>query len=193
MPATNATPEWYVFRVRPRHEKAVASQLREKDQHCFLPLLSQKRSWGKRSANVDLPLFPGYVFCEAERFGLLPILQTAGVIDVVRAGSSPAPVDRDELNAIKRVIEMDVQIEPCHYLTVGQKVRILEGPFSGLSGCLTDVRNTRRLILSITLLQRSVSVEVDAAAVVPLHQPYRYSEFVPRNRTIESAFLIVNE
>jgi len=143
--------------------------------------------WGKRSAKVDLPLFPGYVFCEAERFELLPILQTSGVVDVVRAGSSPAPVDRDELSAIKRVIEMDAQIEPCHYLTVGQKVRILEGPFAGLSGCLTDVRNTRRLILSVTLLQRSVSVEVNAAAVLPLDQPYHYSEFIPRNRTIESA------
>ena len=181
-------PEWYVFRVRPRHEKVVASQLREKEQHYFLPLLKEKRCWGKRTAQVETPLFPGYVFCEAGRYELLPVLKTPGVIDVVKVGTSPAPVNNDEVLAIKRVIDLNARIEPCHFLSVGQKVKIIEGPFVGLSGCLIDVRNAKRLVLSISLLQRSVCVEVDEAVILPLNQPFVLSEFLPCEETPKTLF-----
>ncbi len=180
--------EWYVFRVRPRHEKVVASQLSEKEQHYFLPLLKEKRRWGKRTAQVETPLFPGYVFCEAERYELLPILKTPGVVDVVRVGTSPAPVNKDEVLAIKRVIDLNAKIEPCNFLSVGQKVKIVDGPFVGLSGCLIDVRNAKRLVLSISLLQRSVCVEVDEAVILPLDQPFVLSEFLPCEETPKTPF-----
>jgi transcription antitermination factor NusG len=173
---TAETNEWFVFRVRPRHEKTVALQLRDKDQHCFLPLLKLKREWGKRIASVELPLFPGYVYCRADRKRLLPIMKTPGVIDVLRAGGAPACVDRSEVEDIEKVIACDGRIEPCPYVAVGEKVRIITGPFTGLCGYLLEVRNGQRLILSVTLVQRSVLVEIDTAAVLPVSQPYSHTE-----------------
>jgi transcription antitermination factor NusG len=158
--------EWFAFRVRPRHEKAVALQLREKEQEYFLPVVRETRKWGNRLTLVDLPLFPGYIFGRSQRWALLPILKTPGVTDVLRAGSHPAPVEEHEIQALKTAIRANVHIEPYPYIEAGEKVHINDGPLAGLGGVVVDVRNARRLVLSLTLLHRSVLVELDPASVV---------------------------
>lgn len=183
---TAETNEWFVFRVRPRHEKTVALQLRDKDQHCFLPLLKLKREWGKRIASVELPLFPGYVFCRAERSRLAPIMKTPGVIDVLRLGGAPARVDRNEVEDIQKVIACGGRMEACPYIAVGQKVRIISGPFTGLCGYLLEVRNCQRLVLSVTLVQRSLLVEIDTAAVLPITQTYAPAEFARHEAALQT-------
>ncbi len=163
--AANMERDWFAFRVRPRHEKTVALQLREKREECFLPLVRHARSWANRASHVDLPLIPGYVFCRSYRFTLLPILKTAGVIDVVRVGRNPAPIPNDEISALERAIQAALVIEPCAYFEVGQKVEIRRGPLTGVSGTVIERRNTKHLVLSVSLLRRSVLVHVDLAAV----------------------------
>jgi transcription antitermination factor NusG len=154
--------DWFAFRVRSRHEKVVALQLTEKEEENFLPLVRENRRWGKRLAQVDLPLFPGYIFCRARRSALLPILRTPGVIGVVSAGSNPVPVDEHEIRSLQVAIESKAHIQPWDFLAAGQRVCIHEGPLAGLHGIVVDARNPRRLVLSLTLLCRSVLVELDA-------------------------------
>jgi transcription antitermination factor NusG len=161
--AGNFTPEWFAFRVRPRHEKSVALYLREKREECFVPLIRSTRTWAKRVAHIDLPLFSGYVFCRSHRFGLLPILKTPGVVDVIRAGNSPVPIPGSEISALERAIDASVPIEPCPYVEVGQKVEIRSGPLSGVAGIVSDRRKSGHLILSVSLLRRSVLVHIDQA------------------------------
>ena len=174
------TSHWFVFRVRPRHEKTVALQLIEKGQECLLPLMREKRNWGKRVTEVELPLFPGYVFCRSERFRLLPILQTPGVIDVLRAGNSPIPVASEEIEALQRAIGANARLEPCPYFTVGQQVKIMDGPLAGITGLVVEVRNSRCLVLSITLLQRSVRVQIEPEAIVQAGRQYVIWPETPR-------------
>jgi transcription antitermination factor NusG len=176
-PLSLGSPEWFVFRVRPRHEKAVALQLAQKEQDCFLPLLRQSRCWAKRTTTVDLPLFPGYVFCRAHRFGFRPILETRGVIDVLRVANSAAPVVREEIEAIKQAIDNRATLEACPYYEIGQSVQVARGPLAGLRGPVVEVHNSIRLLLSITLLKRSVFAEVNASDIEESEHRFIYRNF----------------
>jgi transcription antitermination factor NusG len=157
----NRNEQWFAFRVRPRHEKAVSIALRERECSEFLPLIREKRNWANRQRHVDLPLFPGYIFCLVERFSMLPILSTPGVIDVVRAGASPVAADTAEIEALRLAIDSRVPMERCSYMEVGNTVEIIQGPLSGLRGLLVNVRKSHRLVLSVRLLCRSVLIEID--------------------------------
>jgi transcription antitermination factor NusG len=163
--SANIMREWFAFRVRPRHEKSVALQLRDKREECFVPLVRQTRNWANRLAHVDLPLIPGYVFCRSHRFGFLPILKTPGVVDVIRAGSSPVPIPDEEISALERVLNASVRLESCPYLEMGQRVEIRNGPLAGITGIVIDNRKATQLVLSVSILRRSVLVHVDLASV----------------------------
>ena len=88
-PGSDESNEWFAFRVRPRHEKQVSIAFREKGFTEFLPLYKSKRQWADRTKVVEMPLFPGYIFCSTNRSSIVPVLMTSGVIDVVRAGTNP--------------------------------------------------------------------------------------------------------
>jgi transcription antitermination factor NusG len=157
--------EWYAFRVRPRHEKAASAQLREKGYTEFLPLVREQRKWGKRVAQVDLPLFPGYIFCQTKRLSLYSILNLPAVVDVVRAGSRPLPAASEEIEGLRRAVAGKMRLEPWTFTEVGQPACITSGPLAGLSGIVVEVRQAQRLVLSVSLLRRSVLVEVDQRSI----------------------------
>jgi transcription antitermination factor NusG len=163
----NKAEEWFAFRVRPRHEKSVSLALRERGCHEFLPLTREKRRWANRLRHVDLPLFPGYIFCLVHRFAMLPILSTPGVVDVVRAGASPIAANREQIESLRMAVKAQVPLERCHYVDLGNNVQIINGPLAGLRGILVSVRKTQRLVLSVGLLSRSVLLEIDPKWVAP--------------------------
>ena len=112
--------EWFAFRVRPRHEKQVSLALREKGFVEFLPLYKSKRQWADRTKVVEMPLFPGYIFCSTVRSSIVPVLMTSGVIDVVRAGTNPLPADKAEIEALQQTVSVDVPLEAWPYTEVGE-------------------------------------------------------------------------
>lgn len=114
---------------------------------------------------VDLPLFPGYLFCRFDVLKKLPILQAPGVIQVVGNHRQPVPVDETEINAIRQLVASGIPNEPWPYLEAGDRVRIWTGPLQGLEGLLVAIKGSHRLVLAVTLLQRAVAVEVDRASV----------------------------
>jgi transcription antitermination factor NusG len=172
MQTISGTKDWYAFQVRPRHEKSVSSLLRFKCFNEFLPLLKTRTRWADRIATVERPLFPGYIFCEVERHSVSSIRSTPGVLDVVRAGSSPLPARRDEVESLLRAVRNDLPIEPCNLegLCGGEWLRIAAGPLSGLCGTLVKVRGEQRLLISIELLHRQVLVDLPAASVEFAHE-----------------------
>ena len=159
---------WYALQVRPRFERLVKVHLEEKGFPVFYPTYSVSRHWSDRVKHVTLPLFPGYVFSKFDVQARLPILVTPGVNQVVGAGKTPIRVEEDELDAIRRVIESGVAAQPWPYLKIGETVRIETGPLEGLTGIVTRIRNEFRLIVSVSLLMRSVAVEVDRDAIKPV-------------------------
>jgi len=160
--------QWYAIRAASGREKAVSHQLHHKGYEEFLPLYRSRRQWCDRAKELELPLFPGYLFCRFDVHNRLPILITPGVQHIVGIGKIPAAVSDVEIEALQRVVASGALAEPHDYLSIGQRVRIREGSLHGLEGILVQVKNSWRIILSVDLLQRSVCVEVDRAAISPV-------------------------
>ena len=164
----NGRSRWFALRVKPRFEKTVATIARNKGYEEFLPLHRCRRRWSDRFTEVDLPLFPGYVFCQLNPEFRLPLLTIPGVLHFIGIGRIPAPIDDEEIAALQTAMLSGVWAEPWPFLDVGQRVRLEEGPLAGLEGLLIEVRKKQRLIVSVTLLKRSVAVEIERDWVRPL-------------------------
>lgn len=164
----NHSHAWYAVRVRSQHEDIVARHLRVRGLESFLPLYRQQHRWSDRFKELELPLFPGYVFCQFDPKNRLPVLTVPGVVHVVGAGKNPVPIDEAEIIAIQAAVKAGLPRQPCAFLEVGQRVRIEYGPLCGTEGILLGFKGHRRLVLSITLLQRSVAVEMNEEWIRPL-------------------------
>ena len=172
--STQSGQRWYALHVRSRYEKAVSTVLRDKGFAEFLPVYRSRRRWSQRIAEIELPLFPGYVFCSfdpSER--RVPIMTTPGVMAIVGFGGKPIPIEEGEIEAIHRALATGIAAEPWKHIASGQRVRVEHGALAGLEGILIEVKTNHRLLLSVTLLQRSVAVQIDESCVVPLRPASR--------------------
>jgi transcription antitermination factor NusG len=169
---------WFALQVRTRWENSTALLLAGKGYQTLLPTYQVKRQWGRRVKQVDAPLFPGYVFCRFDAQKRLPIVVTPGVITVVGRGRLPVPVDDTEIAAIQTVVSSGLQAEPWPYLEVGQKVRIDSDALEGLEGILINFKGNDRIVVSVSLLRRSVALEIDRSCVKAVGS-LRAAEFEP--------------
>jgi transcription antitermination factor NusG len=150
-------------------EAQVSISLRGKGYEEFAPVYRSRRRWSDRVKELELPLFPGYVFCRLNiRDRLLPVLTTFGVKGIVSAGRSPIPIDEHEIDAIRAVLRSGLGAQPWPFLQVGSKVYIERGPLAGVEGIILSTDKTYRLVVSVNLLQRSVAVEIDREWARPI-------------------------
>lgn len=163
------TAPWYALQIQTRLGNIASTALRGKGYEEFLPVYRSRRSWSDRVKYIDLPLFPGYLFCRFDvRERLLPVLSTPGVIGIVGAGKTPIPVDDEEIAAVHRVVQSGLAAQPWPFLTVGSRIYMEAGPLAGLEGIVTNTDKTYRLVVSVAMLQRSVAVEIDRDWVRPV-------------------------
>jgi len=167
LPAEKA-PLWYAVRVRSNFERNVSTVLDHKGVEQFLPTYRSRRVWTDRIKTLDLPLFPGYVFCRIPLEDRNRVVVIDGVVGLVGAGRQPIPITDTEIHAIRTLVQSQVPAQPWPFLKIGQTVRICHGSLSGIEGILVRVKNSWRLVVSITLLERSVAVEIDSAYVSPV-------------------------
>jgi transcription antitermination factor NusG len=156
---------WFALQVRARHEIGVGKFLSGKGYEPLVPLYQSRRRWSDRIKVVEEPLFPGYLFCRFDINNRLPILTTPGVIQVVGFNRTPVPVDEAEIDAIQNLLASGFPSQPWPYVHVGDRVQIDSGPLRGLEGLLVELKGSHRLVVSVSLLQRSVAVEIDSALV----------------------------
>jgi len=171
---------WYAIHVRSKFERIASTVLQDKGFQEFLPLYRAKRQWSDRVKQLDLPLFPGYLFCRidiAER--LLPIVMTPGVLAIVGAGRCPTAVSDQEIEAIQAVVRSGLPAMPWPGMIAGSLVLVERGPLAGVEGVVLDVNRKSRLIVSVPLLQRAVAVEIEREWVRPLSQTRRVPDAVP--------------
>jgi transcription elongation factor/antiterminator RfaH len=157
---------WYAVLTRSRHEQIASEILRGKGYQQYLPSYKIRRKWSDRVVEVDAPLFPGYVFCRFDINRRLPVLTTPGVTAIVGCGKEPAPIDEREIEAVRSVLRSGRFAEPCGFLYEGQRIRITQGALEGVEGILVRKKTQYRIVVSVTMLQRSVSVEVDREWIV---------------------------
>ena len=159
---------WYALYVRSRREKTVENSLRNKGYSVFSPSYRTKRKHVDRIAEIEVALFPGYVFCQFDSNKRLPILMTPGVVGVVGRGNRAEPVDDTEIASIRTVALAGGSVQPWPFLRLGQRIRLQAGPLAGAEGIFLRVKDEYHLVVSITLLQRAVSVVIEKDAVAPL-------------------------
>lgn len=152
---------WFALVVRNRWENIAASSLSTKGYHSLLAVFKERRRWSDRWKELELPLFPGYIFCRFDPSHRLPVLTTPGVLSIVGTSKGPSPVDAEEIAGIQLLARSGCSARPWPFLEIGQLVRVSQGPLCGLTGIVLQVKSETKLILSITLLRRSVAVEVE--------------------------------
>lgn len=159
---------WYALQVWSRKEAYVLAHLKGQGYESFLPTRRIQKKWSDRRIELEQPLFPGYLFCRFNFQNRRPLVMIPGVVQIVGYNRQAIPVDENEIKAIQALVASGVPNQPCPYLEIGEQVRIESGPLRGLEGILVEFKGDQRLILSVTLLQRSVAVELDYASVISL-------------------------
>jgi transcription antitermination factor NusG len=162
---------WYAVSVKPRHEKVISFSLTNKGLEVLNPMCRTHRRWSDRIKEVEVSLFPGYVFC---RFGFerrMAVLTTPGVTSIVSAGKEPAPVSDEEIAAVQNIVASGCPALPWPYLSVGRRVQVATGCLEGLVGTVVRDRDVFRVVVNVELLQRSVAVEIDRCDLLPIQSP----------------------
>jgi transcription antitermination factor NusG len=158
---------WYAIRVRAQQEMIASQSLRGRGLEEFLPLCQSRKRWTDRVKVVTRPLISGYVFCRFSPNQLAFVLDAAGCVQAVKCGTSLAPVPDEDIRALRRLVESG-QALPHPYMHEGTRVRIRAGAFKDLEGYVQKIKNEDQLIISLYLLQRSVSVLLEVDAVQAL-------------------------
>ena len=158
---------WYAIWTRSRHENVVREQLERKGYEAFLPTITKWSRWKDRKKKIDWPLFPGYCFARFSNQERLPILSCTGVVNIVSFDGDIAPIPDLEIEGIRRLVQSDLQFDPCPLIHEGMMVEVVHGPLKGVVGRLLRKGAHARLILAVVLFGLAVSVEVDAADVKP--------------------------
>lgn len=172
---------WWALYTHYRHEKSVARMLRAKEFDVFLPLYQSLHRWTDRHKMLSLPLFPGYVFVRGGLSRRLDVVTTPGIQTILFYGERVAIIPEVEIQAVQRMLDGPYHAEPHPYLKCGERVRVKRGSLEGLEGILVRKKNLYRLVISVELLARSVSVEIDAADLEPINSPSVIADFPPEH------------
>jgi transcription antitermination factor NusG len=159
---------WWALYTRHQHEKTVAEILQMKGVEVFLPLYASVRRWRDRNKVLYMPLFPGYLFVRGVLGQRVHVMTTPGIHMILCQGDRAAVIPEDEIQAIRRIAEVDCSVEPHPFLKCGERVRVKRGSLSGIEGILVRKKNIFRLVLTVEMLAQSVAVEVDASDVEPV-------------------------
>jgi len=167
LPVSFLEPHWFAAYTCAQHEKRVAAESGMREVEHFLPLYSSVRRWKDRRVQLESPLFPGYVFVRLALRDRLRVLQIPSVVRLVGFNSQPTALPDTEIEIMRSGLSQSLRAEPHPFLAVGRRVRITGGPFAGLEGVLKRKKNSLRVVVSLSLIQRSVAVDVDVADVAP--------------------------
>jgi transcription antitermination factor NusG len=164
-PSAPDKPRWYAVYTWARHEKKVAQHFEVRGITYFLPLYTSLHKWNKKTAKVSAPLFPGYIFVQSLQHTRYNPLSVPGVVHFVGTVKAPTEIPAEEMELLQKAILTGFQVEPYPYLAPGNRVRIVTGPMSGITGTIQRTSAGCRVIISVDMIMRSVAVEVDAASL----------------------------
>ncbi|MER3445407.1 MAG: hypothetical protein C4291_00595 [Candidatus Dadabacteria bacterium] len=160
--------EWYAVYTKSRHEKVAEINLKNRGITTFLPLREVISRWKDRNKTLNIPLFPSYVFVNVDLMDINKVMYTKGVLKVVGCNGTPVPVPAEQVESIRTLIQTKLKYDPYPYLGEGREVLIKRGPLQGVIGRIVEKRSKHRFVLSIDLVKKSVSVEVNVIDMEPL-------------------------
>ncbi|MFP3870170.1 MAG: UpxY family transcription antiterminator [Syntrophobacteria bacterium] len=173
MPASNAqiSPAWYAVYAQVRHEGKVYSRLVAKDFECLFPQMERWSRRQNRRRKIQVPIFPGYLFVRSilDNYEHVKILQTPGVVSLVRNNEGPLVVPDVQINSLKTLLGSASVLTTYPYLREGMRVKVVNGPLYGCEGILVRRRKEKaRLVVAIDIIQQAVSVEMNEEDIEPV-------------------------
>lgn len=163
--------DWFAVFVTPRHEKRVDEHCRVRGIESFVPLFQTQSRWKDGSKRMlQLPLFPSYIFVRVGSSTRASVLQVPGVILIVGGGRQQLPVPDSYIHFLREGL-LQGRIEPHPYLTVGTRVRIRSGVMAGMEGVLVWKKNKFRVVLTLDMIMKSVTVEIAIGNIEPVGHP----------------------
>jgi transcription antitermination factor NusG len=159
---------WCALYVMPHHEMTVARILSNEGYEQFMPTYSARRKWSDRLKILELPLFPGYVFCRVQKETAGGVLKLPGVHSIVGFGGKICAIDDREIEILQQIVTSGRDFTSTSYWNVGDKVEITEGPLAGIVGTLRFVKNRCQLVISVDMLMQSAAVTIHASEAKPV-------------------------
>lgn len=161
---------WYALYTRSRFEKKLLSELTDRSVEAFLPMREVLSRWKDRKKRIWLPVFPGYIFVRQvdSAVNRHRVLNIPGAVRFVSFEGRPAPVPEEQIEAVRRFLELHLSVDPYPYIKVGRRVEIIAGPLKGVQGRLVLKKGRFRFVLQVDLIRQAISVEIDASDVRPL-------------------------
>lgn len=172
---------WYAIYTKFQHEKSAAGFLEKKDFEVFLPVYRAAHQWCDRHQLVTLPLFPCYLFLRTSVDRKLEVLRTGGVRWFVENANRACEISDQEINTLRRVCSLGAGVLPHPFLRQGDQVRVRTGPLAGTDGIFVRTKNQYRVVISVELLRKGVSVEVARGDIERIGEPYK-ARSVPSTR-----------
>lgn len=170
-PDSQMSPAWYAIYAQVRHESKVYSRLSAKSFECLLPQIERWSRRQDRRKKIQVPIFPGYLFVHTvlDNYQQVKILQTAGVVRIVRTKDGPLPVPDTQMNSLITLLGNASVLTTHPYLNEGMRVKIVNGPLYGCEGILVRKKDEKaRLVVAIDIIQQAVSVELSEEDVEPI-------------------------
>jgi transcription antitermination factor NusG len=165
-----SSPQWFAVHTRSRHEKTIVARLNSQSTEVFLPLHRSRHAWKNGvHAEVDLPLFPCYLFARIDIHDRVRLLRTPGVLGFAATSAHPTAIPNEEIALLRTATER-LTAEPHPYLNCGDRVRVVTGLLAGMEGILTRRKHQYRVVLSIEAIMRSVAVEVSEFDIEPIEK-----------------------
>jgi transcription antitermination factor NusG len=182
----NTAIPWFALQTKARNEKQVERILTHKGYECCLPIYRQKRRWSDRVIEVELPLFPMYIFCRFNSSAIGKAISTPGVTRIIGFGGQPAEVADEEIEALQLLGQSGLLREPWAYIPNGTLVQVDTGPLTGSQGIICCSGDKRRLVISVTLLHRSVAIQLDENTILTVIEGPKKEKVVKKEKTLQS-------
>jgi len=160
---------WYALYTKPRHEFKAEIEIREKLIEVYLPKIIVERKWSDRKKKVTEALFKSYIFVFADEIERINCLKIPSVIRTVCFNGKPSIIPDEQIENLKRLLEERPQVFVVNKIHIGQRVKIIDGPFQGVEGVITEYKaGEKQLAVSIDLLKRSVLVRLSEDSIIKI-------------------------
>jgi transcription termination/antitermination protein NusG len=158
---------WFALQTRSRHEKVARNELVQRNIETFLPTILQVSQWKDRKKKIEFPLFSGYCFARFASDDRLPVLQSAGVVRIIGPNGRPEPIPEAEIDSLMILMNNRARFDVHPILQEGMPVEVIRGPLQGVRGRLVRYARSCRVVVSISLIQQAVAVEIDSSSIAP--------------------------
>ncbi|WP_106793804.1 UpxY family transcription antiterminator [Aquimarina sp. Aq78] len=165
----NSKPQWYVLYVKARHERKIEILLKENQIETFLPLVKTVRKWSDRKKEIEMPLFPSYIFVKINlKKDAHKVLSVRLYCFFIRFGEEFAKVQEYEIDSIKLLIKMNVPMKVENYtplLKVGKHGRINGGVLKGLNCEIIKADNENKIVVRIDSIKQNIVATVPLSSI----------------------------